>query len=168
MNYWIICILRIRSELGRMWNAIDKAACSAALSVTCDAMELCELIMEFNDKKRRLANIKVLYDAVKNALTPEEFSMLVRYAKNVPTEILAGEYGVSRYTVLRRIKKALRICVGTVAALGYDKEKFERDYFPFAVIKSVYSGAAKKNGARDVSLVREPRFVSGVNALPGA
>lgn len=143
MKYFVLTVLRLYGELAEIYDALDKTALSAALSVTRDAEELCEYLMDLNDKKRIVANLKVLYDKIVSA-AGDDAEALISYALGLSTEEIAEKENVNRSTAARRVGRATEHGIRALGEAGIDEKKIESEYFTLPLIKTVYDKAAAR------------------------
>ena len=156
MKYFVFTVLRLYGELAEIYDALDKTALSAALSVTRDAEELCEYLMDLNDKKRIVANLKVLYDKIVSA-AGDDAEALISYALGLSTEEIAEKENVNRSTAARRVGRATEHGIRALGEAGVDEKKIENEYFTLPLIKTVYDKAAARTRT---SFSRHSRAVS--------
>lgn len=143
MKYFVLTVLRLYGELAEIYDALDKTALSAALSVTRDAEELCEYLMDLNDKKRIVSNLKVLYDKIVSA-AGDDADALISYALGLSTEEIAEKENVNRSTAARRVGRATEHGIRALGEAGIDEKKIESEYFTLPLIKTVYDKAAAR------------------------
>lgn len=142
MKYFVLTVLRLFDRLEEFYDALDKAAVNSATSVMWDAEELCDYLMEINDKKRLLANMKVMRDEIIGGVGERDAELLTQYACGVSTEKLAEKESVNRSTAMRRINGAVNESISVLSRLGIDKEKVENEYFSLPAVKSAYCKTA--------------------------
>lgn len=143
MKYFVLTVLRLYGELAEIYDALDKTTLSAALSVTRDAEELCEYLMDLNDKKRIVSNLKVLYDKIVSA-AGDDADALISYALGLSTEEIAEKENVNRSTAARRVGRATEHGIRALGEAGVDEKKIESEYFTLPLIKTVYDKAAAR------------------------
>ena len=143
MKYFVLTVLRLYGELAEIYDALDKTALSAALSVTRDAEELCEYLMDLNDKKRIVSNLKVLYDKIVSA-AGDDADALISYALGLSAEEIAEKENVNRSTAARRVGRATEHGIRALGEAGIDEKKIESEYFTLPLIKTVYDKAAAR------------------------
>ena len=137
MKYFVLTVLRLYDKLDELSDALTATAERAATSVKWDAEELMLYLMDINDKKRMLANVKVMRDRIINDLGPAA-EILRLYALGASAEEIAETENVSRSTALRRLSRALSDGVRVLSRLGITAEKLENEYFTLPIIKTVY------------------------------
>lgn len=158
MKYFVLTALRLYDELEELSDSLDKTIARAATSLKGDTQELCYYIMELNDKKRILANLKVICDRIKNEIGENECTVLKRYAGGTPCEELAAQDGVSRSTAMRRLNKLTGRCVVLLQSLGVSGEKIEKEYFSLPVVKAVYDFIAARKSPKRSSIERKRKI----------
>lgn len=154
MKFFVLTVLRMYYELEKIGEKIDKSIISAATSVKSDAEELCLFLMDLNDNKRILANMKVMRDKIADELGNNGFEMLESYAFGVSAEEIAAGQGVCRSTALRRINREINAAVSVLETLGINIEKVENEYFSLPVVKRVYDFYAVKKAPRKSGIER--------------
>lgn len=127
MEIWLLTIFFLRAHLATAARLIEERAEREALNLREDAVRVCERVMSLNDLKRRLINLRVLYDKLKEGLPAEEFNILRAYAFK-GTCGLGQSMGINRMKVLRLVKRAELKGTHLLAALGFDEGRMERDY----------------------------------------
>ncbi len=142
MKYFVLTVLLLYDKLESFCDSLDKTAIATATSIGRDAEELCYALMEINDKKRLLANMKVMRDEIAAGIGEKETDLLTRYALGASAERLGCEENVSRSTVLRRINRAVAASETILSRLGIDTEKVESEYFSVGIIRSAYEKTA--------------------------
>lgn len=138
MEYWVLTMLALENKLEAAAESCTRQAEEAALEQGGDAFSAFEKVIEINDKKRRIVNMKVLCDTVKGSLAPQESELLVAYVRHTAGE-LAAALSESRLKVYRDVKRALSKAAKALARIGFKKEELERDYRELALFSRTYN-----------------------------
>lgn len=138
MEFWILTVFAMESKLGYIADKYTKRAEDAALHPVGDTFAAIERVAEINDMKRRIVNMKVICDKIKEVLKEDDLELLTAYASSSAAEI-AGRENISRAKVYRRIARAMRQAVRALSRLGYDKAKMDGDYLSLQLPFRIYS-----------------------------
>lgn len=155
MKYFVLTVLRLYDELQKLSDSLDKTIARAATSLKGDTEELCYYIMDLNDKKRILANVKVLCDRIERELGENETDVLKKYAGGMKAEEIAAQDGVSKSTAIRRLNRLIGRCENLLKSLGVSAQKIEDEYFSLPIVKAVYDMIAARKAPKRNSIERK-------------
>lgn len=137
MEFWVLTVVAMESKLRYIADKYTKRAEDAALHPVGDTFAAIERVAEINDMKRRIVNMKVMYDKIKESLKADELELLAAYIGSSAAEIAEREY-ISRAKVYRRIARAMKQAVRALLRLGYDKAKMDGDYLSLQLPSRTY------------------------------
>lgn len=143
MENWVLTVIAMEPKLKYAADMYTKRASEAALEMTGDACTAIQRVVEINDMKRRIVNMKVLFDAIKGALSDEELLLLREYAVHSAAEIAARQ-NAARSGIYRKIAKAQKAAVKALSRLKYDKEKMDEDYLSMQLTLRAYRQIARR------------------------
>lgn len=176
MDIWILVMLFLRSKLAYAANLYERRAADAALDLKSDVFTVCEKVISLNDMKRRIVNMKVLCDNLKDKLRAEDWALLNRYV-GCGAGAIAVERGESRMRVFRSIKRALGKAARVLSGMGFDCLRMEEDYMDIPLCRQAYKKikSAKSKSETDSAKIdrqapfaaREDRQLSKSIAIPG-
>ena len=165
MKYFVLTVLRLYDSLEKLEDSLDKTIMGSATSLKGDTHELCCQIMELNDKKRILANIKVICDRIEREIGPIDYVALKKYAEGMSAEELAAQDGVSRSTELRHLNKAVGRCVSLLETLGITERKIVNEYFSLPIVKTVYDYVAARKAPKRNGIDRKRKIRGGESSF---
>lgn len=137
MENWILAILALSGKLAAAAEMYANRAEATALDLKGNVTELCEQIMELNDIKRRIVNMRVMFDMLKSELSETEFSLISEYASKSLTEIALCRK-LSRTSVYRMLKRALKKAEKILWKIRVDFDRMNSDYLGIPLCRAVY------------------------------
>lgn len=151
MDIWILTALFLRPKLAYAAKVFEQRAMDEALDLKGDALEVCEKVMELNDVRRRLINLKVICDRIEEAMSKEEYLLLKEYVTQ-GTGAIALKAGCTRMRVYRAVKRALYKAVQKLNALGFDSQRMNDDYLSVPLCRQAYKKIVRlKSRAEDLN-----------------
>ena len=129
MKSWVVAIVKVQPRLEDMVRLLMHKIERHSKDMTGDTFSLCEKILLLADKKRRLCNLKVIFERITKNFSSEEKELFedVVGERGLLSE-KAREKGVNRSTMLRRFEKLTIKAGESLLKLGFDKERLEKDY----------------------------------------
>ena len=137
MENWILTAVALQPKLPLAARMYTKRAESQALNMKDSAADVAARIVELNDIKRRIVNLRVLYKRMEESLSADEMSLIKRYVRSSCAEI-AAETGVGRVRVYRSVKRALAKAVRVFARFGFGAKRMKEEYGTILLCAKVF------------------------------
>jgi len=113
-------------RLSRLVNSSFK---SQHLKNGVSTMQLIGEIMEVNDEKRKIVNLRFIVDSALNQLSEESKKVLLdKIVKRLTYQQIANDLGYSIRTTFRRFEKAQAEYAHHLAVSGFTESWFEQEY----------------------------------------
>ena len=119
-------------------SRIDSGFGSKHLRIGISTEELLLQIIQLNEDKRKLCNLKFIVDNALSTLkeTDSEFIKL-RYFKKMTFQAVADQTGVCIRTIFRRHIKAVKNFCKALDLLGFGENWLEKEYGQIDVLKAI-------------------------------
>lgn len=164
MEFWVLMILALENKLEAVAESCTRQAEEASLALGGDTFSAFEKVIEINDKKRRIVNMKVLCDTIASSLESCETELLKDYVRRSAGEI-AADTGASRSKVYRDIRRACGKAAKAIARLGFKEEEMARDYGEIALCARTY-GRIKRLKSREKACVKPAEKCGDITSFP--
>lgn len=160
MELWILTVFALKSKLNAAAASLTERAQAWAQNWEEDVFATCNKIIEINDEKRRIVNLKVLCEAAEKALGETERNVLTMYVKKSVAEI-ADRLSMSASAVYRTLMRAFSKAEKAFAKLKFDEAAFERDYRPLTLCALTYAKIKRDKVRRKIRRTEcQPTFAA--------
>ena len=135
MKFWAMTIMRLGGKLEKLADSIDETVGKLALDLSADTLKQYYKIMEYNDVKRRVVNLKVMRDRMLDRLPEDEREIVLCYAAGKAMQEIADTRGVSKSSISRKIHTALYKCIRVLDTLGFDTSRLDAEYADIPLVQ---------------------------------
>ena len=143
MKNWIRVIFALNNRLDALTYSIDRQVENMSELLTVPTMELFDSIIELNDKKVRIINMRVLHDKMKEALSSREYYVIARSSHGASFSEIGESLGLSKGHVYRLYQRTIQKLTRVLSSYGYTEEKFLEDYKDIPLIARMYKKYAR-------------------------
>lgn len=128
MKDWIMLVLAVDPRLDSLTETIDARVETLAATPVLGTMSQIERIMELNDKKIKLINLRVMHDRMCAALSSAEYELIFYYAMGFSVAKLAARRQRSPAYIYRRLLKIFNKCERVLCEMKLDPVRLASDY----------------------------------------
>jgi len=122
MKEWVEFICCINPRLDKLYSAVAEKIEKTAFSQDRTCKELFDELCGLEERKRKLINVRVLYNALIDGLTDEESEIIKGDTDDAP------DSGQSRMTLNRKKNSAYLKASKIMSSLGYCADKMKKEY----------------------------------------
>ncbi len=135
MKIWVLTVMYLQNKLEYLCAQIDKRTDAIAMDLVSETQQVFNRIIEQNELKRKVVNLKVLGDRMKERLGENEAQMLCDFLRSRSLSSMAIEQGVARSTVCRKFNKILKVLSRVCVNLGFDENRFVSEYASLPLVE---------------------------------
>lgn len=139
MKIWALTILCLQNKLELLCEAIERRTDDIAMDTVSDTMTVYTRLLEQNDIKRRVVNLRVLGNRMASRLSDDELHLVKTFLGGKPLCEIAEDTGVSHSTACRRMRTAMYKCTRVMNLLGFDESKLKKQYSELPLVKKTYA-----------------------------
>lgn len=139
---------RIPEEIRRNEKKVLKIASRSFYTYgSAETMKIYEQIIDMNDAKIRLINLKLLLDKAFNLLVPEDLRIIImRFIKGQTFQEMADELDVSLRQAFRLYDRAITSFTTQLEYLKYPHEKIAEEFGDLMIYKETCFRLSKEYG----------------------